>query len=1085
MRSVHASPRHPTALLASLAWALLLIFGASPVFASAEVVRLRFVFAAMDEQERAALMDGVARFERSHQGVVVEALPFHWAGYGFHDTLVRLLALEDPSVDVYRVDLPWIPELAAPGWLLPLDDYLAADGTAAFVPAALAGGRSGGQLYGLPLSLKGSLLFFRRDLLDAHGLTPPDSLAELGRQASLLRRERGLAAGLALHPLYLYNDVLPVLWASGGDVLGPGGEVVLDSAANQQALAKLATLFGDGPDAAVPVDRFLGAWAERYAAPFDDFAAGQAAFAITWSQRWHALRGSPAEGRVGVTAIPGLQPGPGSSNLGSWYLAVNRFGRHPDEAVAFVRFMTGEEAQRARLELNGEIPALTALLEDPGILGAHPEIEAMVPVLTRAGTRPRVADERSVGAILEGAFHAVLVEGASPARALGEAADRLRQAPLDPAAAPPPPPAQPMAPGVTVSWMWPLLVGCGGALAALLAVGLLLVARARLGLEVLVTLRAKLMVSSALVVVVLALTSSGITTSLSVRAQQHELAQHRAFFTERVREQASSQARNLGLALALLDEQQVGRDEEERRAALSQLLMASQFSEDLLFLELLGDDGALSLSDRDANFVEGGQAAGRCDPPETLGAMVASRTVQVYDHACTGGGGHAEVLVPLFRQGVHRGALRLGFSRARFEASLRQTEARHAATLRELSSAIAATGLVLLAVCLLGVALLARQLTQPVVSLTRSAARIRQGELDTRIEPSSRDELGTLATSMGEMVQGLRDRDFIRDAFGRYLTQELARKLVEDPGALELGGHERTVTILMSDLRGFSGLSERLGPEAMVGLLNRYLGAMTEVIVQHRGMINEFIGDAILVLFGALEAGPDDPDRALRCALDMQRALREFNLRSAAEGLPVLAMGIGVNTGNVVAGNIGSEQRVKYGVVGTPVNLAARLESLTIGSQVLVSADCLTRCRDAFLTRGPHEVGVKGSERPLRYHELLGIPGEPALDLDRVSLPLVSCAISVRIARLEGKRLPEARMATRSVRVGADRLELEPVAGLALLDAVVLELDIPGHGWSRALYAKVVDAGPDGVVLAITSVEPEPQAALRRLVEAG
>jgi len=354
------------------------------------------------------------------------------------------------------------------------------------------------------------------------------------------------------------------------------------------------------------------------------------------------------------------------------------------------------------------------------------------------------------------------------------------------------------------------------------------------------------------------------------------------------------------------------------------------------------------------------------------------------------------------------------------------------------------------------------------------------------VRPGSRDELGLLAETMAEMVQGLRDRDFIKDAFGRYLTRELADQLTADPAALQLGGHQRQVTILMSDLRGFSGLAERLGPERMVGLLNRYLGAMTEVIHSHQGMINEFIGDAILVLFGALQPRPDDAARAIRCALAMQRALDELNRQSQAEDLPRLAMGIGVNSGQVVAGNIGSEQRVKYGVVGTPVNLAGRLESLTVGSQVLVSAETADASRLELVSGGPLSVEVKGRAEPLCYYEVRGIRGEPELQLapvgddDGIAMELLA-----RVALLQGKRVAAEEREARTLRVGTQRIVMEGLSGVAPLDGVRLRLLLPPGRWSQPIYGKVLESGREGTELrthvAITSAEPEDLAMLRRL----
>jgi class 3 adenylate cyclase len=181
----------------------------------------------------------------------------------------------------------------------------------------------------------------------------------------------------------------------------------------------------------------------------------------------------------------------------------------------------------------------------------------------------------------------------------------------------------------------------------------------------------------------------------------------------------------------------------------------------------------------------------------------------------------------------------------------------------------------------------------------------------------------------------------------------------------------------MSDLRGFSELSERLGPSAMIGLLNRYLAAMTPVIQQHRGVIDEFIGDAIFVLFGAPFGRPDDAERAVRCAAAMQQALAAFNADSRAHGLPELSMGIGLHVGPVVAGNIGGPDRVKYGVVGPAVNLTARIQALTGGGEVLMSEELLA-CVSAVGSVAPgRQERVKGSSEPITVHRLLEVKGGP------------------------------------------------------------------------------------------------------------
>ena len=282
-------------------------------------------------------------------------------------------------------------------------------------------------------------------------------------------------------------------------------------------------------------------------------------------------------------------------------------------------------------------------------------------------------------------------------------------------------------------------------------------------------------------------------------------------------------------------------------------------------------------------------------------------------------------------------------------------------------------GIVALLLALAGGVLLARWIARPLRELAQLARRIRHGELDVTATPRSRDEIGVLTRAMGDMATALRDRDFIRTTFGRYVSPELAERALRDRQTLELGGELREVAMLMSDLRGFSELSETLGPAATLDLLNRYFGAMTPVIVAHGGVIDEIIGDAIFVLFGAPFGRPDDAQRAVRCAWAMQEALVAFNTANRSQALPELHQGIALHIGTVVAGNIGSPERVKYGVVGPAVNLLARIQSLSAGGEILIS--------DALHARvaGLAEVGdgrverVKGVSEPVTVYRVLGL----------------------------------------------------------------------------------------------------------------
>ncbi len=209
---------------------------------------------------------------------------------------------------------------------------------------------------------------------------------------------------------------------------------------------------------------------------------------------------------------------------------------------------------------------------------------------------------------------------------------------------------------------------------------------------------------------------------------------------------------------------------------------------------------------------------------------------------------------------------------------------------------------------------------------------------------------------------------FIRQTFGRYVTDEVVADVLDTTEGLELGGEEREVTIMMSDLRGFTAFAERLSPSQVVAFLNRYLEAMVDVITAHQGTIDEIIGDGILVLFGAPIRCEDDVERAVACAVSMQLAMGEVNAQNRREGLPELEMGIGIHTGTVVVGNIGSTKRTKYGAVGSNVNLTGRIESYTTGNQILISESTRQAVGDIVKIDGEMGIDPKGASERLTIH---------------------------------------------------------------------------------------------------------------------
>ena len=217
-----------------------------------------------------------------------------------------------------------------------------------------------------------------------------------------------------------------------------------------------------------------------------------------------------------------------------------------------------------------------------------------------------------------------------------------------------------------------------------------------------------------------------------------------------------------------------------------------------------------------------------------------------------------------------------------------------------------------------------------------------------------------------------RNEKFIRATFGRYLSDDIVTDILERPEGLELGGDLREVTILMSDIRGFTTLTEQLPADHVVAMLNRYLGAMTDIILQHEGTIDEFLGDAILAVFGAPRRHDDDADRAAHCAIKMQAAMAAINEDNRREGLPELAMGIALNTGTVIAGNIGSERRSKYGFVGHAMNVTSRIEDVAARGEILIADSTRQALSSQCRVGSQRQIDAPGIDERLTVFPLLG-----------------------------------------------------------------------------------------------------------------
>lgn len=326
----------------------------------------------------------------------------------------------------------------------------------------------------------------------------------------------------------------------------------------------------------------------------------------------------------------------------------------------------------------------------------------------------------------------------------------------------------------------------------------------------------------------------------------------------------------------------------------------------------------------------------------------------------------------------------------------------------------------------------------------------------------------------------------LRRMFGRYVSPEVVEAMLENPAALELGGQKRSVTIMMADLRGFTALSERLAPEQVMHLLNGYFDIMVEIIDRYQGMVNEIVGDALLVLFGAPQPLPDRARRAVACAIEMQNAMGEVNARNRAAGLPELEMGIGLNDTEVVVGNVGSAKRSKYAAVGSGVNLASRIESYTVGGQILVSDSVRREAGDVLRIDDQREVLPKGAAAPLRVYAVGGIAGEFNLALHEADTALTRLArrLPVRFEPVEGKSAGSALLEGEIVRLGATSVELETGAPLAPMSDLRFNLrEVSEALAARDFYGKVVQTAGTGAParVRITALPPEVAAYLEAL----
>ncbi len=270
-----------------------------------------------------------------------------------------------------------------------------------------------------------------------------------------------------------------------------------------------------------------------------------------------------------------------------------------------------------------------------------------------------------------------------------------------------------------------------------------------------------------------------------------------------------------------------------------------------------------------------------------------------------------------------------------------------------------------------------KSLSNPIRKLVTATRKIENGEYHLQLKPRSQDEIGVLTRAFINMGMGLEEKERIKDAFGRFVNKEMAE--MAEKGEIQLGGEIKPATIFFSDIRSFTAISEKLTPTEVVSFLNEYMTLMVDCVNDTNGVVDKYIGDAIMAVWGTPISHGNDAENAINGALMMRTALRKFNQNRGGERKPIIKIGCGLNSGDVLAGQIGSDERMEYTVIGDAVNLASRIEALNkpMGTDILVSQGTADLVEGIFDLVPMNKIKVKGKSEPQQIYAVLGRLDDP------------------------------------------------------------------------------------------------------------
>lgn len=452
-------------------------------------------------------------------------------------------------------------------------------------------------------------------------------------------------------------------------------------------------------------------------------------------------------------------------------------------------------------------------------------------------------------------------------------------------------------------------------------------------------LRLSLKVKLSLVIIALVFLTVSLVSAFLIRAEQQTL-------TTEMTKRGLTIAENLsaGAKSSLLASDEL---------TLNVLVKDAMKDPDVAYVAIADENGTV-LAHSDVSEI--GKPMARAEGLEKLGTVPLIRTYKTKPR-----GEVIDFAMPLVFSDTPVGALYLGFSKQTITTALA----------RAFRRAVVITG-AMVVVGVLGAIGLSNLLSRPIFRLVRGTRAIAQGDFNVALPVTSGDELGVLTDSFNQMARSLREKEAIKHAFTRYVAREVVEEILKDPEHLVLSGERREATVLFCDIRGFTPMSERMSPEDVVMLLNEFYTLMIETVFKHDGTLDKFLGDAVMAVFGAPIAHPDHAKRAVRTAIAMQEGISVLNEARAREGKERIQIGVGVSVGEVVAGTVGSGERMEYTVIGDSVNLASRLESNAKPGRILISGRTYDKVRNLVEVVPLGPIKVKGKEEQVEVYEVVG-----------------------------------------------------------------------------------------------------------------